>query len=465
MIVLLWLLLLWALPVEAATHYIRDGGSASTTGTGSCNSGGSGNWNTANACDTLPATLVRGDTYLLADGSYGSRTFSTANSSTTLITIKKATIADHGTSTGWVDTYGDGQAIFTDWMVTTDYWLFDGVSRNSDWRTGGIDQYGIRVKCTGDCKPLRIDGGDGTSGADNTTFQYIDFEGGGRDIGAANSDIVYTLYGGTNITFQYCALHDADRTIFLTRGDPTNWVLDHNYIARQASSPAVHGEMWSLTDATNITISHNVIEDTEGTACLVAGINNGDWNGALIHGNTVRHTAAYISGGREGCSSLIFVADDASQTNTGSNIVVQNNTFVNLQTSSSMITIENNPSGGNIFRNNMLYNTEDSGLNGIDTVDSNWIFSTVGSPGGTNLVTCTVSCDLFADLSAGDFHLASATTAGATLSAPYTTDPDGVTRGGDGTWDRGAFEFGTAAATRTGAVSGGLRGAGTVRMQ
>ena len=58
LVCLLGLLLLPGL-AEAADHYIRDGGTASTTGTGACNSGGSGNWNTANACDTLPATLVR----------------------------------------------------------------------------------------------------------------------------------------------------------------------------------------------------------------------------------------------------------------------------------------------------------------------------------------------------------------------------------------------------------------------
>ena len=32
---------------------------------------------------------------------------------TSVITIKKATVSDHGTPTGWSDTYGDGQAVFT----------------------------------------------------------------------------------------------------------------------------------------------------------------------------------------------------------------------------------------------------------------------------------------------------------------------------------------------------------------
>jgi hypothetical protein len=41
-----------------------------------------------------------------------------------------------------------------------------------------------------------------------------------------------------------------------------------------------------------------------------------------------------------------------------------------------------------------------------------------------------------------DFHLTGATNPGMTQSAKYSTDPDGVKRGDDGVWDRGAYEFG-----------------------
>jgi hypothetical protein len=56
-------------------------------------------------------------------------------------------------------------------------------------------------------------------------------------------------------------------------------------------------------------------------------------------------------------------------------------------------------------------------------------------------VTCTTGCGIFTDAANKNFHLTSATAAGANLSSPYNTDPDGVTRGGDGSWDRGAFEY------------------------
>ncbi|HEY2932801.1 MAG TPA: hypothetical protein VGK99_13740, partial [Acidobacteriota bacterium] len=40
-----------------------------------------------------------------------------------------------------------------------------------------------------------------------------------------------------------------------------------------------------------------------------------------------------------------------------------------------------------------------------------------------------------------DFRLTAATRAGNVLSAPFTLDPNGTTRGTDGVWDRGAYEF------------------------
>ena len=76
-------------------------------------SGGTG------AYKALPATLVRGDTYYIADGSYPSYTVDDAVSGTIVITIKKATTSAHGTENGWDSSYGDGQAVFTssEWVV------------------------------------------------------------------------------------------------------------------------------------------------------------------------------------------------------------------------------------------------------------------------------------------------------------------------------------------------------------
>jgi hypothetical protein len=48
--------------------------------------------------------------------------------------------------------------------------------------------------------------------------------------------------------------------------------------------------------------------------------------------------------------------------------------------------------------------------------------------------------DPFVDAAAGDLHLADPTQPGEALQRDLGADPDGTERGGDGSWDRGAFE-------------------------
>src|SRR5438034_5915431 len=89
----------WA---NAADHYICS--AARGTGDGS-------SW--TNACtgfsgSCAAGSLVRGDTYWVAAGNYGSPSFDTPASGTSVITIKAATDANHGSSsTGWT-TGGSG---------------------------------------------------------------------------------------------------------------------------------------------------------------------------------------------------------------------------------------------------------------------------------------------------------------------------------------------------------------------
>src|SRR5205807_5270977 len=94
------------LTISASTnshfHFVRAG--ATGNGSGS-------DW--TNAYRDLPAGLVRGDTYYVAAGNYGSHTFNDSVSGTSVITIQRATVADHGTEVGWSSSY-DGQAAWND---------------------------------------------------------------------------------------------------------------------------------------------------------------------------------------------------------------------------------------------------------------------------------------------------------------------------------------------------------------
>lgn len=411
---------------QAANKFVRPGATGNGSGT---------DW--TNAYTNLPSSLTRGDTYYLAAGTYGNRTFNDPVSGTAVITIKKATATDHGADVGWSSAYGSGQAVFSGWQIYSSYYVFDGQTRNADWRTGGVNQYGITAGNT------RLDNGAGV-GANNLTFRYVDLHGGGRDTGNGD-DVIYGLTGNSNITFQYCALRDSDRTIFLMRGNWKNLLVDHSYMARNTSTPATHGELLSMTDSDGVTFSNNAFEDIEGTA-FFAALNNGVASNWKIYGNTFTHTASYIadtgrkSGHNFGTAGIVYCANDASNNNTCNNFLVYNNTAITLKGTYSGVVVQKG--SGNITQNNIWYDSVRTG--GVaGTTGWNWFYNTVqdGDSSSTKVV-CTSNCNLFANLSGKDFHLASATPAGTTLSSPFNVDPDGVTRGSDGAWDRGAFEFG-----------------------
>ena len=109
--------LLLPLSITAGSLYVRDGGSGNGT-----------SW--SDALDDLPSSLTRGDTIWVADGSYSRYSFNDAQDGSKTIVIKKATISEHGTNTGWQDSYGDGQA---DWTATGgSLWSFTTGSEPND---------------------------------------------------------------------------------------------------------------------------------------------------------------------------------------------------------------------------------------------------------------------------------------------------------------------------------------------
>jgi hypothetical protein len=436
----------WLMPGSAfaADHYVRQGATGSASGN---------DW--ANAYTNLPATLTRGDTYYLADGSYGSYTFDDPASGSAVISIVKATAAAHGTDTGWSSAYGDGQAVFSHWNVYTDYYLFNGQTRNSDWQRGTLSQYGIKI--AGD-RPLRLDNGSGTGG-DNLTFLYVDIQGGGRDTGSGD-DVVYGLTGNSNITFQYCALHDSDRTIFLMRGNWQNLLVDHCYMARNTSTPAIHGELLSMTNSNNVTWSNNIMEDIEGTA-FIAGLNDGTASNWKVFGNVAFHSAAYaadtgrVAGHNFGVAGFIFVANDASNNNTANNFLVYNNTIYNIKGEWSGVIIQRGT--GNVVQNNIWYNSVRTNNTGV-AASFNWYYNTTqdGDSSATKVV-CSSNCSIFVDAANKNFALNKATSAGNILQAPFNLDIMGLVRGLDAVWDRGAYEYSGSQATTPPAAPTALR--------
>jgi hypothetical protein len=72
-------------------------------------------------------------------------------------------------------------------------------------------------------------------------------------------------------------------------------------------------------------------------------------------------------------------------------------------------------------------------------ISHSWYFGTV-QDGDVNNAELGAG-NPFVNLAGEDFHLAVPTLPGVSLGAPYDVDPDGIKRGADGNWDRGAFEI------------------------
>lgn len=403
---------------SAANHYIRDGGTASTTGTGSCTS-----WETANACDQLPDTLVRGDTYYIADGTYSGKTFNT--SGTALITIRKATASEHGTETGWVSTYGNGTATFTTSLVfSTANWLVDGVFGGGPMNWTG--PFGFTSTHTGRMIEL-------LNGSSGVTVQHIELSGVGSYSGG-NAGLY--SYACTNCTLSYWYMHDIGGIPFMSSA--TNLVVEYGYMKNWYDGPG-HSEICSCWDFGNgvigtHTFRYNLFTDLRSTGGIMwDNVSNHDAE-LRIYGNvfykdpniTWNNTGNGVIAGWTGGNGEDFY-----------NVHVINNSFIGIPGSEVLSTIAIR-AGNNEAVNNLFYNVNNPGATGDwQVVTHNHFIAT--SLRGT--ATSSSSGSPFIDTTKFNFSLTAPTPAGTVLAAPYNVDMYGRTRGADGIWDRGAVEF------------------------
>ena len=161
--------------------------------------GNTGNdWNSA--WRQLPAVLERGATYYIADGDYSAYIFDDTASGTEYITIKKATLAEHGTETGWQSFYTN-QAVFGSINFNTSYVIFDGQVED------GIK---IERRVGPGGAPVEI------GSSDHITLRNCDIDGmfqtlvGDEPSGHTNGAcIVVHMNGASYITFENCKVHDA----------------------------------------------------------------------------------------------------------------------------------------------------------------------------------------------------------------------------------------------------------------
>jgi len=400
----------------AGTRYVRPGASGNNSGT---------DWN--NAYSSLPTNLVRGDTYYLADGSYAGHTFK--DNGAGLITLKKATVNDHGISTGWNNNYGDGQALFTGRLsFQMPYYKIDGQSRSSI-----SSGHGIKVKTNGGYTIV--------STSKYITLRYVDVENGGT---TGPDGRCFHLTTGTpqNITISYCYIHDVNGVHFRTV-NAHNLLVEHSYIARNESDPIMHAEMIADNNSDNVTFRHNIFEDIEGSGFIVMG-NGSKYTGVeenwKIYGNVFYHTPGY-NGGVSGILNILH--------GTALNWMFYNNSIVGIKGLHAGIS-NGGSIPGMVVKNNIWYGNRVNTIGGGGNRDYNWYYDNVRTGVGeldSKALSFEPNAQLgtgnpFVDIANRNFQLKKATLPGATLSSEYKFDMLGNIRGTDGLWDRGAFEYG-----------------------
>ena len=364
------LVLVLVFPAFATNHYILAG--ATGTGTGA-------DW--TNALTAPPATLVRGDTYYIADGNYSGYTFNTAVSGTALITIKKcpssALKVDACQSvTGWSDTYGVGQAVFqyptsitkTTINIITSYITFDGVVGSG----GDINSYGFRVKYPADGGTASDLWGIGlpatgypTTTVSNVGIYHVAVEGmgnvaclntgnayyccnagiGGNSSNMANNEIAYNYIYGWQTNLVINAGHDT--------------TVHHNFLDSNSSGSYCHGQNMSIDGTDNISFYDNVFKNSN-IFIMGAHGNIGTNTGTQMYNN--------ISDGYQGTQlSGCFVNGGSGASDVWWGAKFYQNTFVNLNCGGYGAFFVGNLSNVTTQKsyayNNLFYNVVNPGMN------------------------------------------------------------------------------------------------------
>ncbi|MGH9679216.1 MAG: hypothetical protein ACRD4Y_04640, partial [Candidatus Acidiferrales bacterium] len=220
---------------------------------------------------------------------------------------------------------------------------------------------------------------------------------------------------------------------------------------------------------------YNIFNESRGTAvvvvlCDICSGSNIVTNGFYVYGNVFYD----VSGGKGWTANGTVACLGPSIACT--NMYVYNNTFANLQNSgagagsnTAGISV-NGASASPVCENNVFYNinsTMNITLSCGGGEDYNSIIGSSASTsglGGSHDITDNSNTNQFvaavASLPAiSNFHLTSEASSdfkgGVTLPAPYNLSCDSsptcstlIARGGDGTWERGAYEFDSGAAAQ-----------------
>lgn len=411
----------------------------------------------------LPSSgLIRGDTYHVAGGaSYAAHTFADAVAGTSMIVVQKASPSLHGATNGYQSSFGSSQATFAAPVIYhTGFVLMDGA-----YRSNPTNGYGFKILNGGSSSQNLEYGIAQNDAAWNCTNQYCEVQGSAVMSDAGPLDVgVQIWHTAHDNAIRYDWIHDVGASSFFMR-QCTNTLVEQNWVNRNFSSSLNHAEGMSIAIlVTNLTVRYNAFEDIEGTAFIATPGQAGTDTiyplaDLYFYGNSFGYSTnnATLGAGAimQGVSAVGFIFDCIIR----GNFYWVNNSAYNIVQSAvssgwgsldARVLFGDGSTGllitNAVVENNLWYGCTNGGVtvqNGsiwTSAIDYNY-YGQIGVVYDSGAHKQTTSANPLVNWQGRNFQLALATATGITLASPFDQDPNGNTRGADGNWDRGAYEF------------------------
>lgn len=401
-LVSIFALCLASLSAQSANVYFR--ASAPDGGTGA-------DWAHAyNGWSTVP--IPRGDMAYMAGGNYAGKVLNTPLSGSTYIFIRKATVSDHGTSVGWLDSY-EGQVHTGQLDLRVSYIDIDGVTGNA-YNSRGILVGGNTFIL--DDGQVRIYNG---FFSDHLRLRSVEISCGSPGVNSQSKAFYSSATAYTDHYFTNCFIHDSGQT-WITESTGNGLFVDNCYFTRVGTAGGVfHSAGIVFSGNSNVTIRNSMLGNVLNSGTTYIEPQQVGGNGLLCYGN------------------VFFGSDPAESAVKGIYAVTASDTFQNAY-----------------FFNNTIYGLHGQfpGINGGNVAgSSSFAYNNVWQnclfppnfafcDQATNILNTPFAVN-FIDPVNGDFRLAAQTpTLGMTLPSPYNLDPIKVTRV-PGSWSLGAYQY------------------------
>jgi len=426
----------------SANHYVRAGATGSGNGL---------DW--TNAFTSLPATLVRGDTYFIADGNYPSYRVDDPVNGTDYIYILKATLVSHGTNTGWDNTFGDGQAIFSGTggfggiiSITTSYVVFDGIVGVGS----NPSSYGFSVATPSNCNQnndligMPPVGYYSSLQISNVTLSHVAVTNCGINYNIGQRTIYSFPLSASNITISHNYISNGNTNILIRNW--SNSIITDNYFDGNWENTGNSGQQISPASTSDIVLSSNVFKNT--TSFVVGAHQDApNYRWKIFNNIVIGYSGTALPGGF-GSAVINNIPDD----NVVINWEVHHNTFIGIKFSSygaipigplTDVTTQKSTAYNNLFYNCSNARLDNPGCTDCysTALDHGYTahYNSSGTFDASESGTAQVSTGSpFINVAAGNYALNAQTSQGKILNAPFNVDYTNKTRGH---FDRGAYEY------------------------